>query len=844
MARRCIDIELGGNLITSSVLTNLDSLPTNIGSTAYNLYNQRAVPSFISSYGYVVGDISLSNYSYASANNDITLVGERDGNDGTVTCTVYNAGNQYFTFTYFSLNVAYYNPTAWAGWVVDDDNLIGWVLRIVKLPSFMGDQYIVDVYGGDTITYNALHGAVPVLYNWSSVPAISGKMGILSCPALYEDSDGNPVTDGTRQDFAKLPDSSLLSQLCQKIYNDEQIIAYSGEDNKLSCTWTSATAFTLKWYIQDVQIASISYTLANASDDVWIHMLFDKSGAEDPEQHAWARPSIVIRNSVTGYYSWNTESVDSGLFDTFYEWIYGSQKDWGDAILGDFNEEAGGDDYSIPSDDPIPEPAMPTISSLNLNMTKMYKCTKDIINSFWTWLCDDNVQIGNKLFTADPLQGVIGINIVPFDISADGNPEICYLGLHTNVYAPRVTDQFQEIDCGTFKVPKYMYGTYLDYSPFTKIKCVIPYIGIIDLDTDDVSGKTLQLKLRYDVLTGICIAHLYVNNALHYEAAGNININVPMTQKDYTQIANTIKGVISRLGGSTSQAIGMGAISGNAAAAGVGIGSSLVASGLELAMAKPSYRYIQGGAGASAAFMGIDRPFLLFQIPTLARPEADEKFIGMPSYIKDKIGSFKGFAKFKNPHIDNVACTASEKAKIEQFLQAGIINQVGTDKESTTPSNTPTTTGNTVITFIKNQSDNNVMGKTFNTTQHAIEGKLLYDHSITQPVFLISGNVIDYNYAYIGDFNRFYYITDVITKAHGMCEVHFDCDVLQSFKASIKECDGICERSQNRNNMYINDNALITQQNAYVFTKQFSKTGVRFNFAKGNACYTLVLADA
>ena len=161
MARRCIDIELGGNLITSSILTNLDDLPLNVPS-GYELFHQRAVPSFITSYGYVVGDVNLQNYEYYSSDNRIRLKGERDGNDGAVSCTVYNNGGEYFTCTYFRLNVAYYTPTAWACWVVDDDAQVGWVIRITKLPSFLGDEYIVWCYGGDTITYNALHSAVPV----------------------------------------------------------------------------------------------------------------------------------------------------------------------------------------------------------------------------------------------------------------------------------------------------------------------------------------------------------------------------------------------------------------------------------------------------------------------------------------------------------------------------------------------------------------------------------------------------------------------------------------------------------------------------------------------------------
>ena len=48
--------------------------------------------------------------------------------------------------------------------------------------------------------YELIQGAIPVLYTWSSVPAISGKNGILRLSTLVDINDGNPVetTDTTK----------------------------------------------------------------------------------------------------------------------------------------------------------------------------------------------------------------------------------------------------------------------------------------------------------------------------------------------------------------------------------------------------------------------------------------------------------------------------------------------------------------------------------------------------------------------------------------------------------------------------------------------------------------------
>lgn len=773
-------------------------------------------------------------------------------------------GTEFYTFSAIS---NYATNSIWLSFVIDEDTehanmLVTWrddndisSRRYQTRSSFTNAGQQAQL---SNKLYIALKSAEIQEYIWESVPVISGKMGSLRLPQLESVPNLNPVYDAEIDDFWVVPPygAELRTLYPDIVYGTEQVIVWSGDDANASITWTDATHFTLKMYTQNLEVPfyTVSYTLSNASDEIFVAFLLSvEEGVEDPVWYG--RPSFIFKNTVSGKYEYNLESTSDVYYEQIGLWLKRTYTHPSDDIWGTANDEEGGDGYAIPTDESIPAPALPTISSLNLNMTRMYKCTKDIVNDFWTWLCDDDTQIDNNLFKNDPLQAVVGLNICPVNIEAEGNPEIKFLGLSTNVFAPRVVNQFQEIDCGTCTLEAYMHNTYLDFAPFTKVKCVIPYVGAIELDPSDVmpsidpvsgklKSKKLHLKMRYDVLTGVCIAHIYVGNTLRYQAGGQINIPVPFTQKDYTEIGNAVRRSISNVAQSIAQASAMGAMTGGFAGAGVGIAGSMIASGLDIMMSKPHYTYVHAGAGASSEYLGFDRPFLLVEIPKLARPKNDNMFFGMPSYITGEIKKFIGFGKFQTPHIDNVPCTEREKDEIVSLLTSGIINQVGTTKESTTPSTTPVTTGNTVITFLKNKSERNVMGKTFATSSLAIEGKLIYDNSITTPVFLINGDVTEYNYCYIGLFKRFYYINDVVVKENGMCEVHLTSDPLQSFKADIKECKAICERSENKNNFYINDGAMIVKQDSYIFTKQFSKDGARFSFNAGNACYTLVLADA
>lgn len=62
-----------------------------------------------------------------------------------------------------------------------------------------------------------------------------------------------------------------------------------------------------------------------------------------------------------------------------------------------------------------------------------------------------------------------------------------------------------------------------------------------------------------------------------------------------------------------------------------------------------------------------------------------------------------------------------------------------------------------------------------------------------------SASVPSYNYAYIGDFSRYYYVTDIAYN-RGLWEVSLKCDVLASFKTDIGSASMYFERSSAQKN--------------------------------------------
>lgn len=90
------------------------------------------------------------------------------------------------------------------------------------------------------------------------------------------------------------------------------------------------------------------------------------------------------------------------------------------------------------------------------------------------------------------------------------------------------------------------------------------------------------------------------------------------------------------------------------------------------------------------------------------------------------------------------------------------------------------------ITLYKNNSERNCVNKVL-SNMLTYTGTLRDATSIKAPVINIAANanIINYNYAFITEFNRYYFITDIKSVRNGVWEISFLCDVLMSFKDDI-----------------------------------------------------------
>ena len=105
------------------------------------------------------------------------------------------------------------------------------------------------------------------------------------------------------------------------------------------------------------------------------------------------------------------------------------------------------------------------------------------------------------------------------------------------------------------------------------------------------------------------------------------------------------------------------------------------------------------------------------------------------------------------------------------------------------------------LVLYQNGSGRNVLNKNLTQISGGITGTIKDESDVVNPSIILSKDVInlyDFNYFYLSDFNRYYYVTEK-TVEHGRTIIHGHVDVLMSFNTEIKNLNVIASRVSNKN---------------------------------------------
>ena len=136
------------------------------------------------------------------------------------------------------------------------------------------------------------------------------------------------------------------------------------------------------------------------------------------------------------------------------------------------------------------------------------------------------------------------------------------------------------------------------------------------------------------------------------------------------------------------------------------------------------------------------------------------------------------------------------------------------------------------IVLYNNISENNAVDKDI-TQLTSLTGTLREESSIIDPVITISdidGYIANMNYAYIPEFGRYYFITNIESVNNNLWRVSFHVDVLYTYKDEIRANYAIIQRNEREYDLKLNDGLFQTQQNPRITQYPFPSGFNHWNF--------------
>lgn len=367
------------------------------------------------------------------------------------------------------------------------------------------------------------------------------------------------------------------------------------------------------------------------------------------------------------------------------------------------NEPAGGEDQNFTeTSDVILEPTLPSNPATGSGFITAFVPSLAEINSVADYLIDPTVLqalAGTVLKLSDV---IIGLSIFPFTIDATGHKDVKLnlMGIHltTGVDCHYSDSQFVTLNMGSIDIKKY-WDNCLDYDPYTRISLYLPYVGYVDLDTDEVMGRTIGVKYNVDIVTGCCLALVIVDGSVLYQYPGECSCQIPITSVSFdsflqsaVQLGITAASgskAVKGAGGSVSQALEAVNYSQNSAEWSVNmaeleaaqsrfdgikasVGDSLIGAAVSTVMNAKGYYTHAGAMSSCAGILGTQKPFIIIKRPKQCMPEGYESIRGFPCNMKSTLSDLSGYTEVGDIHLNIPEATVQEIVECEQYLKEGV----------------------------------------------------------------------------------------------------------------------------------------------------------------------------
>ena len=283
------------------------------------------------------------------------------------------------------------------------------------------------------------------------------------------------------------------------------------------------------------------------------------------------------------------------------------------------------------------------VSALSSNLIKAYNVGASEMSQFSAFLWSDNYTNSIIKNQNSPIDNIQKCYLIPYEIEESTEDYDLIVGNvafknsnDENIKCKKITKQFNEIDFGNIELKEY-YGNFMDYD--SEIEIFLPFIGTQKLDIDDIMNATINLKYRYDVLTGNCIAIITsVRNAFNtelnsilYTFTGNIANDVPLTQQINQSMVNR-NNIMTEMFTNPFKMLG-------------GIANLLKEDITSFQYGNKYSVHHSGNLSSNNGFMGIYYPYLIIKRQINVNPQNYNNYNGLPTFYTTNLSDVKGYVE-------------------------------------------------------------------------------------------------------------------------------------------------------------------------------------------------------
>lgn len=321
-------------------------------------------------------------------------------------------------------------------------------------------------------------------------------------------------------------------------------------------------------------------------------------------------------------------------------------------------------DPNIPPTPSVPIIVPPLPDTVNSNkLFTVYNPSSSQLDALGGYLWDSSIIAAIRDIWQEPMDGLISLQQV-YVTPVTGSAHNIILGfLDSGVTSPVVTQQFVEVNCGSVTVPENKKNA-TDYAPYTSLHLYLPFIGIVELDTNECMNSTISVKYKVDVYTGTCLATISVdreedmpNDPILYTYSGNCSQQLPLTSGNAT-------GMLSALVGAVTAGISVASGGGLSTLA----GAQLLGNSLTHDMMHVSH---SGNISANAGIMGQKKPYLIIGRRHCYDANNYNAYYGFPANKAVVLGNHTGFCRVKSAWIKTSALQ-EEYNQIMELLEDGV----------------------------------------------------------------------------------------------------------------------------------------------------------------------------